>query len=68
MEITQININEFYETVEVYITKTIIKEGLIKILSNNMMTNLDYVISSETYEFQTCCIVCYDINKLEIKV
>jgi hypothetical protein len=68
MEITQAKINEYYHIVQDRINKIITKEGLdINILSKNIMTNLDYLISSETYESQRCH-VRYDKNNLEIKM
>ena len=68
MEITQTNINEFYNLVQDQISKITTKEGLIiNNLAKNIMTNLDYLISSETYESQKCRIR-YDENNLEIKM
>ena len=68
MEITQANINESYHMVQDQITKINTKEGIdINILSKNIMTNLDYLIPSETYESQICD-VRYDRNNLEIKI
>ena len=68
MEITQTNINEFYNLVQDQISKTATNEGLdINNLTNNIMTNLDYLISSETYESQGCD-VRYDRTNLEIKM
>ena len=68
MEITQTNINEFYNFVQEQISKITTKEGLdINNLVKNIMTNLDYLISSETYESQECG-VRYDRNNLEIKM
>jgi hypothetical protein len=68
MEITQANINEYYHMVQDQISKLNTKERLdINILLNNIMTNLDHFISSETYESQECC-VRYDRNNLEIKM
>jgi hypothetical protein len=68
MEISQTKINEFYNIVQDRISKIITKEGLdINILSKDIMTNLDYLISSETYESDTCR-VRYDSNNLEIKM
>ena len=50
MEITQTNIHEYYQIVQDQINKIITKEGLdINILSKNIMTNLDHLISSDTY-------------------
>ena len=68
MEITQAKINEYYHIVQDQIIKIITKEGLdINILSKNIMTNLDDLISSETYESERCH-VRYDKNDLEIKM
>jgi len=66
MEITQTNINEFYNIVQDQIRKITTKEGLvINNLAKNIMTNLNYLISSETYESEKCR-VRYDRNNLEI--
>ena len=55
MEITQANINEYYHTIQDQISKINTKEGIdINILLNNIMANLDHLISSETYESQEC--------------
>ena len=55
MEITQTNINEFYNLVQDQLSKITTKEGLdINNLVKNIMTNLEYLISSETYESQKC--------------
>ena len=68
MEITQTDINEFYNIVENQISKITTKEGLhINSLIQNIMANLDYIISSEIYESQKCYI-SYDRNNLEIKM
>ena len=68
MEITQANINEFYNLVQDQISKITTKEGTdINILLNNIMTNLDHLIPSEIYESQECG-VRYDRNNLEIKM
>lgn len=68
MEINQANINEFYKIVQDQITKINIKEGIdINLISKDIMTHLDYLISSETYESQICH-VRYDKNNLEIKI
>ena len=68
MEITQTNINEFYDFVQDQISKITTKEGLdINNLAKNIMTNLDYLISSETYESQRYH-VRYNRNDLEIKM
>lgn len=68
MEITQAKINEYYHIVQDQISKIITKEGLdINILSKNIMTNLDDLISSETYESERCR-VRYDKNNMEIKM
>jgi len=62
MEINQANINEIYKIVQDQITKINTKEGIdINLLSKNIMTHLDYLISSETYESQICH-VRYDKN------
>jgi len=64
MEITQININEFYNLVQDQIDKITTKEELdFNNLINNIMTNVDY----ETYESQKCHIR-YGRNSLEIKM
>ena len=53
MEITQRNINEFYNLVQDQISKITTKEGLdINNLVKNIMTDLDYLISYKTYESQ----------------
>jgi hypothetical protein len=69
MEINQKNINEFYNIVQDQISKIITKEEKLDInnLIKNIMTNLDYLVSSETYESQICH-VRYDRNDLEIKM
>jgi hypothetical protein len=68
MEITQTNINEFYDFVQDEISKITIKEGLdITGLLQNIMTNLDNLISLETYESQKCHIR-YKRNNLEIRM
>ena len=68
MEITQTNINEFYNIVQDQIRKITTKEGLdINNLAKNIIANLDYLISSETYESQKCHIR-YGSNSLEIKM
>ena len=68
MEITQKSINEFYNIVQDQISKKTTKEGLdINNLAKNIMTNLDYLISSETYESQRYH-VRYNRNDLEIKM
>ena len=68
MEITQININEFYNFVEDQISKITSTEGLdINNLAQNIMTNLDYLIPSEIYESKKCNI-SYGKNNLEIKM
>jgi hypothetical protein len=68
MEITQTNINEFYDFVQDEISKITIKEGLdITGLLQNIMTNLDNLISLETYESQKCHIR-YERNNLEIRM
>ena len=68
MEITQTDLNEFYNIVQDQISKITTKEGVeIDNLAKNIMTNLDQVVSSETYESQTCRIR-YDRSNLEIKM
>ncbi len=68
MEITQKSINEFYNIVQDQISKKTTKEGLdINNLAKNIMTKLDYLISSETYESQRYH-VRYNRNDLEIKM
>ena len=68
MEITQKNINEFYNIVQEQISKITTEEGLdINNLVKNIMTDLDYLISYETYESQECNIR-YDRNDLEIRM
>ena len=68
MEITQTNINEFYDFVQDEISKITTKEGLdITGLLQNIMTNLDNLISLETYESQKCHIR-YGRNNLEIRM
>ena len=68
MEITQTNINEFYNLVQDQISKLTTKEAVnINNLAKNIMINLDYLISSETYESQKCCIR-YGRDNLEIKM
>ena len=68
MEITQTNINEFYDFVQDEISKITTKEGLdITGLLQNIMTNLDNLISLETYESQKCHIR-YERNNLEIRM
>jgi hypothetical protein len=68
MEITQTNINEFYNIVQEQISKITTKEVLdINNLVKNIMTDLDNLISYETYESQECHIR-YDRNDLEVKM
>jgi len=68
MEITQTNINEFYNIVQEQIRKITTQEGVdFNNLINNIMTNLEYLISSETYESQECHIRYWGDN-LEIKM
>jgi len=50
MEITQTNITEFYNLVQDQISKITTQERVDINLVKNIMTNLDYLISSETYE------------------
>ena len=68
MEMNQANINEIYKIVQDQIIKINTKEGIdINLLSKNIMTHVDYLISSEIYESQICH-VRYDKNNLEIKI
>ena len=67
MEITQTNINKFYNLVQDQISKITTKEGLDINLVKDIMTNLDYLISSETYESQKCRIR-YGRDNLEIRM
>ncbi len=68
MEITQTNINEFYKFVQDQISKITTKDGLdINNLVKNIMTDLDYLISYETYESQKCHIH-YGKDNLEIRM
>jgi hypothetical protein len=68
MEITQTNINEFYDFLQDQISKITTKEGLdINGLLQNIMTNLGNLISLETYESQKCHI-SYRRNNLEIRM
>ena len=69
MEINQKNINEFHNIVQDQISKIITKEKELDInnLIKNITKNLDYFVSSETYESQICH-VRYDRNDLEIKM
>jgi hypothetical protein len=68
MEITQTNIKEFYNIVQEQISKITIEEGLdINNLVKNIMTDLDHLISHETYESQECRIR-YDRNDPEIRM
>jgi hypothetical protein len=68
MEISQTSINEFYNFVQDQINKITTEEGLdINNLVKNIMTDLDYLISYETYESQECHIR-YDRNSLELKM
>jgi hypothetical protein len=68
MEITQKNINEFYDFVQYEISKITTKEGLdINSLLRNIMVNFDSLISLETYESQKCNIH-YGRNNLEIRM
>jgi hypothetical protein len=67
MEIKQTNINEFYHFVPDQISKITTKEELHIDLAKNIMTNLDCLISSETYESQKCHIH-YGKNSFEIKM
>ena len=62
MEITQTNINEFYNLVQDQISKITTKEGLdFKNLTNNIMTNLDYLISFENYESENATFIIGEI-------
>jgi hypothetical protein len=67
MEITQTNINEFYNFVQDQISKITTKERLDINLAKDIMINLDYLISFETYESQKCHIR-YERNSLEIRM
>ena len=68
MEITQTNINEFYKFVQDQISKITTKDGLdINNLVKNIMTDLDYLISYETYESQKCY-VHYGRDSMEIRM
>ncbi len=68
MEITQTNITEFYNLVQDQISKITTQERVdINNLAKNIMTKLDYLISSETYESQRYH-VRYNRNDLEIKM
>jgi hypothetical protein len=67
MEITQTNITEFYNLVQDQISKITTQERVDINLVKNIMTNLDYLISSETYESQECHIR-YGGDNLEIKM
>jgi hypothetical protein len=68
MEITQTNINELYNFVQEQISKITTKDGLdINNLVKNIMTDLDYLISYETYESQKCR-VHYGVNSMEIRM
>ena len=68
MEITQTNINEFYNLVQDQLSKITTKEGLdINNLVKNIMTDLDYLISYETYESQKCH-VHYGRDSMEIRM
>ena len=68
MEITQTNVNEFYNFVQDQISKITTEDGVdINNLAKNIMINLDNLISSETYESQKCRIH-YGRDNLEIKM
>ena len=68
MEITQKNINEFYNLVQSQLGTITTNEGLdTDNLIRNIMKNLGYLISSETYESQKCHIR-YGNNSLEIRI
>jgi hypothetical protein len=68
MEIIQTNINEVYNFVQEQISKITTKDGLdINNLVKNIMTDLDYLISYETYESQKCR-VHYGVNSMEIRM
>jgi hypothetical protein len=70
MEITQTNVNEFYNIVQDQISKITTKEEGVDIdnLIRNIMTNVEnYLLSSETFESKECRIR-YGRNSLEIKM
>jgi hypothetical protein len=67
MEITQTNLNEFYNFVQNEITKINTKDRLDINLVKNIMTNLEYLIPTETYESQECHIR-YNKISLEIRM
>lgn len=70
MEITQTNIHEFYTFVQDQITKITTKDELDRLdinLVKNIMTDLDYLISYETYESQKCH-VHYGRDSMEIRM
>jgi hypothetical protein len=68
MEITQININEFYKFIQDQISEITTKDGLdINNLTKHIMTNLDYLISYETYESEKCN-VHYRRDSIEIRM
>jgi hypothetical protein len=68
MEITQTNINEFYNFVQDQISKITTKDGVdINNLVKNIMTDLDYHISYETYESEKCD-VHYLRDSMEIRM
>jgi hypothetical protein len=67
MEITPTNIHEYYHIVQDQINKINTKKELdIKYSFKYIMTNLDYLMPTETYE-SSGCTVRYDRNNLEIK-
>ena len=68
MEITQTNIHDFYNFIQDQITKITTKDELdINNLVKNIMIDLDYLISYETYESQQCR-VHYGRNSMEIRM
>jgi hypothetical protein len=68
MEITQKSINEFYNFVQDEISKITTKEGLdTNSLLRNIMTNLNYLISYDTFESKECHIR-YDRSDLDIRM
>jgi hypothetical protein len=68
MEITQTNINEYYHMVQDQISKINTKDGVdINNLVKNIMIDLDYHISYETYESEKCD-VHYLRDSMEIRM